>query len=33
VPGAGTTWLLALGILAVAFSVYAAWLLRRKLRR
>ena len=26
-------WLLALGILAVAFSVYAAWLLRRKLRR
>ena len=26
-------WLVALGVLAVAFSLYAAWLLRRKLRR
>ena len=26
-------WLVALGVLAVAFSVYAAWLLRRQLRR
>ena len=26
-------WLVGLGVLAVAFSVYAAWLLRRKLRR